>query len=58
MNYVVYYLNSAGYPSFCFVCAEGVKDCKRQFKSFHPNDEIEKIFIAVDDMRNWLIASL
>lgn len=58
MNFVVYYLNSSGFPQFTFVCEDNLKEAKKQFKRFHPDTEIQKIFVAVDDMKNWLVSTL
>ena len=58
MNFVVYYLNAAGFPQFCFICEDTIKDVKKSFKTFHPDCEVKKIFVAVDDMRNWLVSAL
>lgn len=58
MNYVVYYLNNSGFPQFTFVCEDSIKEAKKSFLKFHPDAEIKKVFVAVDDVRNWLISAL
>lgn len=58
MNFVMYYLNSAGYPQFCFVCEDCKSDAVMQFKHFHPDADLKNVFVSVDDMKNYLIGGL
>lgn len=50
MNFIAYYLNSAGYPAFTFVCAESRKDAKKEFKAFHPDDELVSLYVECNDI--------
>lgn len=58
MEYIVYSLNSFGYPEFNFVVADSIKAAKKEFHVWHPLNNIQKIYISTEDMRNFLTSSL
>lgn len=58
MNYVVVYLNTAGFPAFAFVTADNITEVKKHFKLFYPNCDLKSIYISIEDMRNFLTMCL
>lgn len=58
MNFVIYSLNTSEYPVFTLVTADNVSEAKRTFKKFNPDNEIRKVYVAVEDMKSWLIGNL
>lgn len=58
MNYVIYYFNAAGFPAFALACEDDIRAVKNHFKMFYPDCKIQKIYVAVDDMRDFLVRSI
>lgn len=50
MNFIAYYMNSSGYPTFTFVFADNRKEARNQFKQFHPDDELISLYVNCNEV--------